>query len=677
MIEKFLPDPGEPLDPLGDADGIDSDAVRKNYAKVGSSRPSSLLYTYGPGSVMDLPSFTVMPAGLDDWDRIWARASDYKPIPAARLLEVVRLMLGRQVTELRHFPWQPKPHLFSDEGSDLGVPARVFPQWMRCTGCDLLATIAAFDYTNTNRYRPDLAVFEHTQCPGRRGEGKKGTRRNPVVSARYLLACEDGHVDEFPYRDWVHEGGPCPAAKTPRLAMVDRTTGKGASATVICSSCETRRPMNEAQGEAGRSKLPPCRGRMPHLGSFDPAGCDKPLHLMLVGASNLWFPALESVIVMPRLDPAELAADIADQIAAALGDKLAKWAANLDMVRDLLDGKVDVTELSDAALQQVIDAALHPVHESAEEIEERRRTWDPIDLRVPEWRYLQKDPAGEHHADKSSGLTLSPRPWATGAKAPLPPEVTRVLAVDRLRKVNALLGFTRIDEMSRVNDLGTRLAPLTRRPPKWVVATEDRGEGIFLQLDEERVAAWEARVAASELWTAHRHAHRRNWNNRRSDTSTTDEADQRFPPPRYWLLHSLSHVLLREMALYSGYSAASISERIYAWPADGGRPAAAGTLIVTTASDSDGTLGGLVRLSDPVLLGGLLRDALHRASRCSSDPVCACRVPRSPEDFLHGAACHACAFASETSCERANRFLDRRLLLNVGGTELGFFGDPG
>ena len=91
---------------------------------------------------------------------------------------------------------------------------------------------------------------------------------------------------------------------------------------------------------------------------------------------------------------------------------------------------------------------------------------------------------------------------------------------------------------------------------------------------------------------------------------------------------------------------------------------------MTTASDSDGTLGGLVSLSDPALLQRIVRRALERLGRCSSDPVCARRVPQDPEDFLHGAACHCCVMASETSCERANRFLDRRLVVPVPG-ELG------
>ena len=142
-------------------------------------------------------------------------------------------------------------------------------------------------------------------------------------------------------------------------------------------------------------------------------------------------------------------------------------------------------------------------------------------------------------------------------------------------------------------------------------------------------------------------------------------------------MHTLAHTLIRELAMTCGYSAASLSERLYAWPEAPGRSASAGLLICTTASDSDGTLGGLVQLSEPdrlerVVSGALYR-ALYRANRCSSDPICAMRTPQDPEDFLHGAACHCCVMASETSCERANRFLDRRFLVDLPGSDVGFF----
>lgn len=84
------------LDPLGDAE----EAVAKNRAKVGSARPSSLLYTYGPGAIMDLPNFAVMPAGLGDWEPIWKRRDHVPTILEPRLLNVVRLHLGPQIEAL-------------------------------------------------------------------------------------------------------------------------------------------------------------------------------------------------------------------------------------------------------------------------------------------------------------------------------------------------------------------------------------------------------------------------------------------------------------------------------------------------------------------------------------------------------------------------------------------------
>ena len=83
--------------------------------------------------------------------------------------------------------------------------------------------------------------------------------------------------------------------------------------------------------------------------------------------------------------------------------------------------------------------------------------------------------------------------------------------------------------------------------------------------------------------------------------------------------------------------------------------------------------GGLVSLAEPEALIRLTRRALSEAHHCSSDPLCAERLPRHPDDFLHGAACHVCLFVSETSCERGNRFLDRRFVVPVGDPDLALF----
>ncbi len=672
MTENFTPT--EVLDPLGDLDADDAQKASKNRAKVGSARPSSLLYTYGPGSVMDLPHFTVMPSGTDDWERIWARRPSIPTVHAPRLLDAVRRFPGQwTVQELRPFPWAPKSSLYSKEGDDLGVPARVFPQWLRCTGCDLLGRLDRFTYVNTNPFRPDQARFEHPGCPGRTGQRKSKVPRQ-AVPARYLLACPDGHLDEFPYDWWVHQGSTCPTGvESAPLTMDERTVGKGASASIRCGACNATRPMNEAQGEAGRAKLPGCRGRHPHLGAFDRRGCKNQSRVMLLGASNLWFPATQSIIVMPEAQKTAESTLGLKLLEAVSMEALEEYRENVAGLRTILKfTKSPLADWSEESLAIAIEQAFAP-EPSPEEQAEALQDWDPTDLLVPEWNYLQNDPLGpQHEGDAKSGLALTKQSVHDELKSL---HVSRVLAVDRLRKVNAVVGFTRIDEMERANDMPARIVPLSRSGrPTWAIATEDRGEGVYLQLDESAVAEWEQEIHQTPLWEEHRQAHARNYNARYSETAKDVDPDTRMPPPRYWLLHTLSHVLLREMAMYSGYSAASLSERIYAWEGREGRPASAGLLIVTTASDSDGTLGGLVQLSQPDNLWRVTVRALERALRCSSDPVCAQRTPKDPEDFLHGAACHTCAMASETSCEKANRFLDRRFLVDLPGAQgLGFF----
>src|SRR5258708_37749025 len=69
-------------------------ATRKKY-RVGELRPSQVLFTYGIGSIVDLPYISTMVMGLDDWEN---------PYPAMvgeeRLLQAVRAVLGPQVLRL-------------------------------------------------------------------------------------------------------------------------------------------------------------------------------------------------------------------------------------------------------------------------------------------------------------------------------------------------------------------------------------------------------------------------------------------------------------------------------------------------------------------------------------------------------------------------------------------------
>jgi hypothetical protein len=275
------------------------------------------------------------------------------------------------------------------------------------------------------------------------------------------------------------------------------------------------------------------------------------------------------------------------------------------------------------------------------------------DLKLAEWEVFSEPNPERNSPDFKLREVQAPKAYSKS--------LSRVVLVERLREVRALTGFTRIESPGDLAD-EPDVAPekrglLSRRAPDWVPASEVRGEGIFLQFNEGALGKWLSEKATIEREREFREAHRR-WRQSRR----IEPADADFPGCRYVLLHSFAHALMRQFAIECGYSTASIRERIYARePEEEGGPMA-GVLLYTAASDSEGTLGGLVALGEPQSLGRHMEQALEQARLCASDPLCVEHHPVRDGVTLHGAACHACLFAPETSCERGNKYMDRTLL---------------
>ena len=170
------------------------------------------------------------------------------------------------------------------------------------------------------------------------------------------------------------------------------------------------------------------------------------------------------------------------------------------------------------------------------------------------------------------------------------------------------------------------------------------GEGVFVALDEAKLQVWEqqpAVLARLEKFQI------------RLAQSGRDE-----PNPltaRFMLLHTLSHLLIRQIESEGGYPAASLIERIYC--AQAPRPMA-GILIHVAVPDIAGSLGGLAELAEPKKFLGILSRALEQARWCSLDPVCSEHDGQGP-GLLNRAACHACTLVPEPACEYGNVLLDR------------------
>ena len=597
-----------------------------NKLPVGEVRPSQLLWTYGPGALVDLPNLSVITMGLDQWE-----VDRCIPIDEDRLLEAVRKVLGPQVQRLRMPPVvkEENPDPFSAEAK-IGVPVRPFPRWLRCVRCGLLAPFDSGLFTiKENAYRPEQTHFIHTSC-------EKGSHSD-AVPARFLLACRNGHLDDFPWHWFVHRG------QTDCKGTL-RFFERGASLQtenlwVKCDECGSARSLVHAFGQEAKKSLPACRGRHPHLDSYDDK-CDELARTVLLGATNSWFPITLSVLAIPHSDSiVQMVADGWPYFEDCESEKeVAKTCKTLK-----LTGSLPGVDRFDAAdLWKAIEA-------------KRNGETDPkpisdMDVKVPEWAVLTHPNPPTDWPHFLSERILPPASYAG--------VIDSVLLLKRLREVKALIGYTRVEapEETDEEDEGPEMADLCRGRPEWVPSTEVHGEGIFLRFKEPLVKAWEAK-AAVKLRDTKLLAGHRGWRNaRRLDPAKS------YPGIRYALLHTFAHLLMRELALECGYNAASIRERIYA-SSDDDSPMA-GVLLYTAAADSDGTLGGLIELGKPERLEVLVDHALHRATVCSSDPLCSEHDPEKDRS-LHAASCHACTFAAETSCERGNRYLDRALLVKT------------
>jgi hypothetical protein len=607
--------------------------------KIGELRPSQLLFTAGIGAIVELPNLSVMVMGLDDWPIEQGVTEIREP----RLLKAVQYQLGIQVEKLLTPPLESETigvaaSPFHDM-ANLGVPVAPFPRWQVCPYCRLLAPIQSGLFElRIDPYRKDRSRYVHRIC---RKQGKPPT----VVPARFLVACEHGHLDDFPWVEFVHRGT-TDCRYELRLYELG-ASGEVADIQVECAKCDSTRRLSDAFSDPGRDELAPCKGRWPHLRKYDEKACERSQRAILLGASNSWFPITLSALSIPSTS------DKLGQLVELNWPELEECesARDVKLKRRLLRGMAVYTE------DQIWGAVVTRMTIG------RQADEGVPELREPEWAvFANPDPSLQSRDFK---LRVAEAPHAYKKV------ISKVVLAERLREVRALIGFTRIESPGDYTEIGDfpagQRVPLSRLAPKWVPTSEVRGEGVFLQFADSAIENWvkKANEREGEFFDAHR---------RWRQTRGLKEPDEGFPTMRYVLLHSLAHALIRQFAIECGYATASIRERVYSRPRDGAKEPMAGILLYTAAPDSEGTLGGLVALGEPKTLERHLDQALESMKLCASDPLCAEHHPMKDGLTLHGAACHACLFLPETSCERGNKYLDRTVLASTVETDgLAFF----
>ncbi len=593
----------------------------------------------------------------DDWlyvikdIRYW---TDAKGEPAGELLfyvDLLRQTLGID-QDLRQPPKSREVKPLVADGPC--VPALPFPGWARCPRCGLLHWLPW-------RGRADNAGPPKCTCAA---QGR-------LQQVGWVMAHPEGGLAEVPWHFLAHgqSTSDCrPDREHASLQLLRDPPPNGLRWLLRCRRCQAKADFDPRGRLPGREPR-----RQPWAGGRSQPVPDspQPWHILEVNDPRLYLPHVRSGLVIPP-ESRIARGGVLDRLYCSPRDR-----AELERCRTPLSRGATLRRLADRwhCTVQAVEHAWQEIEDGwplyGEVItpgalleKEYRALSEPIpDLadsedfvtyhRTADWRSLQ------HTAGPAS------RP------AQVLRAVDRLVAVSRLREVRVFRGFTRItqpfeDHMSpspQARQAGEEPRARLVRPDldgscQWLPAVELYGEGIFFTLREPLLARWAAQDGLAQR------AGRLQSRLERTAMRLPDELPLPVTP-RFLLLHTLAHLLIRRLEAEAGYPAASIRERIYC---AGGSEPMAGILVYVAVPDIVGSLGGLAELAEPARFLRLLAGVFDHADWCSLDPVCAEHEGQGPS-LLNLAACHACTLVPEPSCTFGNLLLDRTCVAgDLGGS---------
>ena len=672
--------------------GARSKKGKRKVRRIGEVRQSQSLRTFGIGSIVDFRFHSVMPLGLELWPGKIRCQTIHEP-DLERILEKKWFQAPPVADENRAVPELLK--------------AVRFPRWLFCPVCNALGMVRdvgsdaqAQEGESGPKYGEQFAFecvndgkSKCTRMKGKRPCNGVGVPTRLVVVC-YHASCPEidhpGHIDDFPWHYWVHYEGPTKEdeasaehkdgseskEKAHYLYLRSQERTLAIDDLVVECTCGKEKPLGGVFSKEAMHVFR-CQGWRPWLENRrDAQRCGHPVKAFLRGATNLHLPVTTAVISIPPYSDAlnELIDDYIDDLAD-------KWE---DDCEDRAEEGLEPRFKSSFAKRQV--ARMRERGFDREQKFSDDKVIDCIvdrlsggDVDSDEARVSQK---GRRYAECTALRKGDDNPHGNFDALPVDVPanwrryIERLIKVRKLRKVEVAQGFRRDSQGNPDSAAPQNLyAPISLRPMPWLPAIEMKGEGIFIELNLDLIQEWERRPAVADRMAA-MEKHFNSW------AKEEEWEDAKCPSGRYVLVHTFSHLLIRQLTLECGYSSASLQERIYVATSDDVDPPRgpggemAGCLIYTSTTDSDGSYGGLVRSGDPQRFTDLMRDGLRVATWCSSDPVCAI-VDGQGYMALNRAACHACALVPETSCERGNIFLDRALVVAPRGmdSQASFFGE--
>jgi Domain of unknown function (DUF1998) len=622
-------------------------------------RRAQLIAPFGVGAMMVVQDgISLITGGLDHWyEREDGSRSSQEIDKNEFRVEEWRL---QQSLRVDYFCLPPD---FRDVGDTscnkfLKIPFLRFPQWHFCPGCKRLSHIS-------------LTARGRIKCP----ECEKKKKRWYLVQVPFVAMCDRGHLQDFPWREWVHKsiqpicdasmriiatGGSSLAAQKVRCDCgMERTLAQ----ITYAKPDGTETELSKNLDENGNPYL--CPGKRPWLGEEENSSCDHPLRGSLRSASNLYYADIRSAIYLPRSNsevPSNLVSLLEEPPLSVLVNLLSSTGREISPSDLRSQQRQLLSPFSDVQVKGALRIVQSHTAKGTDLPGMKINNDDPeTAFRREEFDTLRKS--------RDDELLIIRTANVEGYKLAFNRFFSRIMLVGKLRETRAFAGFTRVFPENDM-PLEERNAMLRLSTPSgedsWLPAYIVYGEGIFLELNEVWLQIWEKQENVLRRMTP--------LLKRYEQLEQKRKVRKKPIGPRFILLHTLSHLVMNRLTFECGYSSAALRERLYV-SEDPDAPMA-GLLIYTAAGDSEGTMGGLVRMGKPGNLEPVIQQALIGARWCSADPVCmemGALGGQGPES-CNLAACHNCSLVPETACEEFNRFLDRAVVIGkAGDRELGYF----
>lgn len=630
--------------------------IRLKNKTAYSVRASQAVLQYGVGAMVDFRDRTLMTAAPEYWSGSVSHIRD------------------ERLEKILHVDYFGKPGDKDDVKFAEGISYVRFPEWYFCPSCRRFKPIGEWvtEYRakSPKKAEEDPHMIQTMKCPKCFQE---------LVVARIITACQEGHIDDFPWVKWVHcqnFGGPKEICSRPELTI---TTSSSASEgleglTLKCLNCGAAASLRGAFDPGKFEELDKktdfrynfrCAGKHPWKHKTESCKSTEYPKVLQRGSSSVYFPVTESSLVIPPYS--SIVTNKIDESAAYAEYKavIASYLSTPGITAETIE--LLHNSQTQVYAQRIAQETAIPFDKVVGVLKRKNAAPDDGEYSTASVKYraeeyeaitgetvIEAEDYGEFYRE---GVDIS---------AYNLPFLKSISLIHKVREVQALVGFTRLKPVDSTDAPGSQavVVPVKEPDTKWYPAYDVRGEGIFIEFDSSSINNWKS----ENQFLAERVA----LLNDNYKKSFIGENHPREITGKFLLLHTISHLLIKQLSFECGYGIASLKERIYCSEAADGKEMA-GILIYTACGDSEGTLGGLVRQGRSDTFPSIFNKAIENARTCSNDPVCSLSQGQG-RDSLNLAACYSCTLIPETSCEEFNCFLDRGVVVGTfDNPNLGFF----